>query len=85
MITVQGASTAIARKTPPQPLVWLYRKGLIRGDALDYGSGRGRWYGMDAYDPYWRPVRMKSLKVPLSSVDADVTFVEMNSIRPPQV
>ena len=58
MTVVQGASTAIARKSPPQPLVWLYRKGLIKGDALDYGSGRGRWYGMDAYDPHWRPIKL---------------------------
>ncbi len=59
MATVQGAFTAIARKMAPQPLVWLYHKGLIKGVALDYGSGRGRgWYGMDAYDPYWHPIRL---------------------------
>ncbi len=57
-IITQGATTAIVRKSPPQPLAWLHRQGLIKGDALDYGSGRSKWYGMDAYDPHWRPIKL---------------------------
>ena len=53
-----GKTTAIARKTPPEPLRWLYSHGLIQGRALDYGSGRSCWYGMDCYDPCWRPTKL---------------------------
>lgn len=52
---VQGYQTAIGRKTPPEPLRWLKRRDLIKGRALDYGSGRGCWYDMECYDPYWKP------------------------------
>jgi ATP adenylyltransferase len=52
---MQGAMTAIARSFPPEPLKWLYERGLIYGRTLDYGSGRGCWYDMTCYDPHWRP------------------------------
>lgn len=52
---VQGGNTAISRKSPPEPLQWLVDRGLIRGRSLDYGSGRSCWFGMDCYDPEWRP------------------------------
>jgi SAM-dependent methyltransferase len=32
--------------------------GMLRGRALDYGSGRGHdaaAYGLEAYDPFWGP------------------------------
>lgn len=53
--TPTGASTAISRKKPPEPLRWLYARGFIQGRALDYGSGRGCFYGMTCYDPAWKP------------------------------
>ena len=56
-MTTQGATTAIQRKVPPEPLRWLREHRLIRGKALDYGSGRQCWYGMTCYDPHWRPKR----------------------------
>ncbi len=55
-MVVKGAMTAIKRKTPPEPLRWLYERGLILGKALDYGCGRSTWYNMDGYDPHWKPV-----------------------------
>lgn len=36
----------------------LESKGLLHGDMLDYGCGRGfdaEYYGMDGYDPYYAP------------------------------
>lgn len=54
---IHGAMTAIKRTRPPEPMRWLHDRNLIKGRVLDYGSGRHRWYGMDAYDPYWRPKR----------------------------
>ena len=56
-VTTHGATTAIQRRVPPEPLRWLHNKGLIIGRSLDYGSGRQCWYGMHCYDPHWRPVR----------------------------
>jgi len=49
--------TAIYRKTPPEPLRWLFERGLIRGRSLDFGCGHGPWYGMEGYDPHWRPAK----------------------------
>lgn len=51
-----GATTAIKRKSPPEPLRWLHERGLLIGRTLDYGCGRDVWYGMDGYDPYWKPI-----------------------------
>lgn len=55
---IHGATTAIQRKVPPEPLRWLHSRGHIEGRALDYGSGRQCWYGMTCYDPYWRPIKL---------------------------
>jgi len=59
-VKVSGYQTAISRKIPPEPLSMLKDQGLIIGKALDYGSGRGCWFGMDCYDPYWKPERPKA-------------------------
>jgi len=61
MATIQGASTAIQRTRAPEPLRWLNNHNLIKGRALDYGSGRQCWYDMVCYDPYWRPVKLSGL------------------------
>ena len=55
MAKVQGSETAIYRTTPPEPFRWLKEKGLIRGRVLDYGPGRGQWYGATRYDPEQYP------------------------------
>jgi SAM-dependent methyltransferase len=50
-----GYQTAISRKEPPEPLKWLHDNNYIKGRAFDFGSGRGCWFGMECYDPYYRP------------------------------
>lgn len=50
-----GYQTAISRKEPPEPLKWLHDNDYIKGRAFDFGSGRGCWFGMECYDPYYRP------------------------------
>lgn len=55
--TVTGSSTAIQRKSPPEPLRWLHNNNLIHGRTLDYGSGRQCWYNMECFDPFWRPIK----------------------------
>ena len=48
--------SAMARHNPGIAMVFLYKEGLLVGDMLDFGSGRGydaEYYGMDKYDPNW--------------------------------
>ena len=48
--------TARRRDKPGLVMVFLNKKGLLVGDMLDFGSGRGfdaEYYHMDAYDPNW--------------------------------
>jgi SAM-dependent methyltransferase len=52
---VIGYKTAISRTVPPEPLTYLKDNALLKGRLLDYGSGRGCWYGMECYDPYYKP------------------------------
>ena len=50
--------TAIIRKKPSSPFVYLNEKCLLIGDCLDYGCGRGtdkEYYDIDGYDPNWFP------------------------------
>lgn len=50
--------TAIARKSPSQPMKWLDARGLLRGRKLDYGCGRGfdaSYYDMQMFDPHYMP------------------------------
>ena len=50
--------TAIARKEPSLPMKFLSSEGLLKGEKLDFGSGRGkdaRTYSMDEYDPQHKP------------------------------
>jgi hypothetical protein len=54
---VQGYKTAISRTTAPAPLKWLKDNGYLTGEMLDYGSGKGCWYDMDCYDPYYQPLK----------------------------
>jgi hypothetical protein len=48
--------TAITRKSDPLPTRWLRKKGLIRGQVLDYGCGRCHAINpieWDNYDPHY--------------------------------
>lgn len=50
--------TAIVRKKPSNPASFLHENGLLVGECLDYGCGRGfdrDFYSMDGYDPLWFP------------------------------
>ena len=50
--------TAITRSKPSKPFRLLHGSGLIQGETLDYGCGRGfdaDWYKVDGYDPHYRP------------------------------
>jgi hypothetical protein len=51
--------TAISRGVPSVPMRYLYKAGLLVGDMLDFGSGKGfdaKHYCMCSYDPYYQPV-----------------------------
>jgi hypothetical protein len=51
--------TAIARTSPSAPMKWLAANDRIVGRALDWGCGRGydaETYGMESYDPHYKPV-----------------------------
>lgn len=57
-LSKSSTDTAISRTTPSKPLQILSEKGLLKGRMLDYGCGRGydaEFYGMDAYDPHYKP------------------------------
>ncbi len=50
--------TAIHRTKLSVPMAHLLQSGLIKGEALDYGCGKGfdcDFLGMDGYDRYHRP------------------------------
>ena len=50
--------TAIGRTKPSAPSRYLSERGLILGQVLDYGCGRGfdaKHYGFDSYDPHYQP------------------------------
>lgn len=50
--------TAMSRKTPSAPIRYLDSKGLLVGNKLDYGSGKGLdadTYQMDKYDLNYHP------------------------------
>jgi len=39
-------------------MLWLEEQGLLQGEILDYGCGKGfdvEYYGIDGYDPYYAP------------------------------
>ena len=74
---IQGATTAIKRKSPPEPLRWLYTRKLIRGRSLDYGSGRDCWYKMECYDPHWQPRR------PVGKFDTITCVYVLNVVTEP--
>jgi len=50
--------TAITRKKPSRPFQILNDSGMIQGEVLDYGCGKGfdaDFYKIDGYDPHYRP------------------------------
>ncbi len=52
--TNKPGRTAITRKAVSLPTAYLLQHGLIKGEALDYGCGKGfdcDFLGMDGYDP----------------------------------
>ena len=57
--TIEGSSTAIARKKPSAPMRWLERHGYVpSGPKLDWGCGKGtdaEFYMMTGYDPAYSP------------------------------
>lgn len=57
--------TAITRKKPSVPMLWLEANGLIDGLALDYGCGKGYdadHYAMDKLDPHFTEGRIVLVK-----------------------
>ena len=76
MPEVTGYQTAISRKTPPEPIRWLNKQGLLKGRVLDYGSGRNCWLGMICYDPHWRPSK------PRGKFDTVVCCYVLNVVTP---
>lgn len=61
---IKSHLTAITRKKPSLPMQYLYSKGLLKGDLLDYGCGKGydsEYYSMDRYDKYFFPKKLNKL------------------------
>jgi ATP adenylyltransferase len=57
--------TAVSRKRPSTAMRFLDAKGLLVGDVLDFGCGRGfdvDHYGIDGYDPNWRSPELPKKK-----------------------
>ena len=58
MQTTDSYKTAITRKALSVPTARLLKAGLLRGDILDYGAGKGfdaRAIGASSYDPHFAP------------------------------
>lgn len=52
----KSAKTARVRTTLSRPMSYLHRQGLLVGNCLDYGCGRGfdaTFLCIAKYDPYW--------------------------------
>ncbi len=50
--------TAITRKEPSGPILFLAHRGMLRGRTLDYGCGKGfdpDAFNMEKFDPYFYP------------------------------
>lgn len=68
MSSTTSWKTAIKRSKPSAPLSYLLSEGLLSGDLLDYGCGRGddlrflqrNNYAADGYDPHWGPLKLRS-------------------------
>lgn len=74
-----SARTAMSRKTLSLPAKWLHEQGLIKGDALDYGCGKGAdafLIGMDNYDPYFFP------KKPTKQYETITCTYVLNVVKP---
>src|SRR5271166_2094847 len=77
-----SAKTAIQRKTISLPAAWLNARRLIKGDALDYGCGKGTdafLIGMDNYDPHYFP------KLPTKKYDTITCTYVLNVVNPADV
>ena len=67
---MQSHNTAIARKKPSSPLLYIEKSNLLKGSVLDYGCGKGaderylksKGLDVDSYDPYWNNVDLKNKK-----------------------
>jgi len=54
----QPHKTAITRKSPTAPSVFLKENGYLKGKKLDYGCGKSvdaEIYEMDKFDPHYHP------------------------------
>ena len=74
------ARTAIHRKKPSSPMVWLSEHGMLRGRMLDYGCGHGfdaEHFKMEAYDPHLGP------GLPYGTFDT-ITCVYVLNVLPPK-
>lgn len=80
---IKSHLTAMSRSTASAPLKELLTRGLVRGDILDYGCGRGydsrylRAIGHTVfqYDPYYAPGN-----VPLDAFDTAICLYVLNVI-----
>jgi SAM-dependent methyltransferase len=72
--------TAHTKKHPSVAMAFLSKKGLLVGDMLDFGSGRGfdaEYYHMDMYDPNWL-----SLELPKKHYDTITCNWVLNVVTP---
>jgi len=79
LLTDKSYLTAVTRTRPSAPMQYLYAKGLLVGDKLDYGCGKGfdaSFYKMDRYDPFYFNDR-----IPLESYDTITCIYCLNVIE----
>ena len=72
--------TAITRTKPSAPMQFLHENGLLSGEVLDYGCGKGydvKHFKIDGYDPYFQP----TLK-PYKQYDTVVCNYVLNTLEP---
>lgn len=85
---VTGYKTALPRKRPSVPMLWLYKHGYLYPKAiltknLDYGCGKGRdaeYFGADKYDPHYFPVK-PTRKYDVITCNYVLNVVEPNSVK----
>jgi 2-polyprenyl-3-methyl-5-hydroxy-6-metoxy-1,4-benzoquinol methylase len=71
--------TAITRRKPSAPVLWLERHGLLKGRMLDYGAGRGfdaDYLGASKFDPHWWPEK------PEGKYDTVICNYVLNVVEP---
>ena len=77
----KAGKTAITRKKPSRPALYVEEHSLAKGKVLDFGAGRGLDadnYGWDKYDPNHAPADLKEMKGQYDTVICNYVFNVVN-------